>query len=161
MIAERTDVRFNVLLHEKEIATKTPPFEWSILAEAHVESRLRPGYSVFDVFDLCYAGVTVIDVRWRDGDHLMLVVVACLGGVRAKTWEEGILCTLASARAEASASLRAVELSGEVPISTVLATKAGLNVSSGGGAANAASFWIERRRRRGRESMMTQYRSCS
>lgn len=154
-------MRLNILLHEKEKTAKTPLVKRSILAEAHVECRLRPRHDVFDVFNLSYRGVSGIHIRRRDGSNLSSMVIACLGGLRTETWEEGTPCTPArdSARADASDSLRAVELRGEAPISAVLATKVGFIVSSGR-AANAATFWIERRRS-GRENMMIEQRSSS
>lgn len=60
-------MRFNLVLHEKEITAKAAPVEPPILAEAHMESRLRPRYVVFDVLDLSYGGISVIDIRRRDG----------------------------------------------------------------------------------------------
>lgn len=88
------------------------------------------------------------------------MVVACLGGLRTERWEESTLCTSArdDAWADASASLRAVELRGEAPISTRFVTKVGLIVSSRGGtrrAVKAGTVWVDRRRRSrgGMESM--------
>ena len=65
-----------------------------------------------------------------------------------------------SARADASASLRAVELRGEVPILTLLATRVGWIISSRGEAANAATILIDRIRK-GTENMITDCWSCS
>lgn len=51
----------NLVLHQKKVAAETSPVERPILAEAHVESRLRPRYAVFDVLDLTSGSVPVID----------------------------------------------------------------------------------------------------
>ncbi len=56
-------MRLNLVLHEKEITAKAPPVERPILAETHVESRLCSRYDVYDIFDLSYGGVSVIDIR--------------------------------------------------------------------------------------------------
>lgn len=95
------------------------------------------------------------------GPILILNVVACLGGLRIETWEESTLCTSEGddARADASASLRAVRLRGEGPILALLVIKVGLIVSSRGGPAKAGTTWVDRRRR-DMENMIMVWLSC-
>lgn len=61
-------MRLDLVLHEKEIAAKTFSVQRPILTEAHVESRLRPRYGVFNVFNLSCGDVSVMYIRRRDGD---------------------------------------------------------------------------------------------
>ena len=79
---------FDFVLHEDQVPANSPP-EWPILAETDMESGLRSRYDVFDVFNLPYSGISVIDVsRMRDGISLIRIVLARLGGLRTDTWEE-------------------------------------------------------------------------
>ena len=141
-------MHLNLVLHQKQVAANTPSVKRPVFAEAKMESCLRPRYGVFDVFDLSYGGISMIDLRNRVGINWILKALACLCGVRRETCEESTLCMSSrdATRAEASASIRAVELRKEVPKWTLLVTKAGLIVSSRG-AANAATTWVETGRR--------------
>ena len=77
-------MRFDFVLHEDQVPAHSPP-EWPVLAEADMESGLRSRYDVFDVFNLPYSGISVIDVSRMS---LIRIVLARLGGLRTDTWEE-------------------------------------------------------------------------
>ena len=82
-------MRLKLVLYKEEKTAQALLFERPVLAESHVESRLRPRYGVFDIFDLSYGGISVIDIRTMDGINLGgLIVVACFGGLRTETWED-------------------------------------------------------------------------
>lgn len=50
---------FGLVLHEKEV-TAGPLLERPVVAEAHMDSRLRPWYVVVDVIDCSNGGVSVM-----------------------------------------------------------------------------------------------------
>lgn len=85
-------MRLNLVLHDEEVAPKRLPVERPILAEAHMERRLRPRHVVLDVFDFSYGCVSAVDISMTDGTKLILMVTACLGGLRTETWGGGMLC---------------------------------------------------------------------
>ena len=89
-------MRFDFVFDEEQVTAKSPPVQWLVLAETNMQSGLRSRYDVFDVFNLSYIGISVIDVsRMRDRISLVWVVLARLGGLRTETWEEWTLCAVA------------------------------------------------------------------
>ena len=84
-------MRLHLVVREEEITAKTPPVERPVPAESYMERCLRSRYGVFDVFDIfgfSYGDVSATNIRRRDRIGLILMVLACLGGLTIEIWEE-------------------------------------------------------------------------
>lgn len=84
-------MRLNLVVHEEEITAKTPPVERPVPAETHMEGCLCSRYGVrevFGIFVFSYGDVSATDIRRWDGIRRILMVLACLGGLRTEILEE-------------------------------------------------------------------------
>ena len=78
-IPRSINVRFNLVVREKEITAEAAPVERHILAESHVKGRPRAGDGVYEARDRSYGGISVIVYRLERGIGSTLIwVVGCM-----------------------------------------------------------------------------------